>query len=117
LQALTSPNIYSVSEWSWRVGGLNLTYWEAQIGIHVVFSVLVPIMLVNLLFPRHRRRPYLRGGGLVVTGIVAVAGVALVRFTIVPTVDAGYQAPTAALVGFVLAIVALAVLALTVLPK
>ncbi|ADD39760.1 hypothetical protein [Stackebrandtia nassauensis] len=116
LQALTSPNMYDVSDWSLRVLGLNLTYWESQIGIHVVFSVLLPLMLMDLLFPHHKNRPYLRTGGLITTAVTAILGVALLRFTIAAAQDPGYQTPTSALIGFTLTIATLAFIALKLLP-
>ncbi|MER6950355.1 hypothetical protein ABT294_40685 [Nonomuraea sp. NPDC000554] len=117
LQALSSPNLYDAALWGPRVFGLNTTYWESQIGYHLAFSVVIPVMLTELLFPAHRDRPYLRRGGLVVAGVVAVLGVAIVRVTIPPVADPGYQAPVPVLVGSVLAIAVLAVLALRVLPR
>ncbi|WP_216363075.1 hypothetical protein, partial [Nocardia farcinica] len=65
LRALTSPNIYGAADWGLRAFGINWSYWVSQVGVHVVFSVLVPIMLTDLLFPAHRGRPYLHAPGLV----------------------------------------------------
>ncbi|GAB3678701.1 hypothetical protein [Saccharopolyspora tripterygii] len=93
LQALTSPRIYGAAEWGWRALGINWSYWESQIGVHVVFSVLIPVMLTNLLFPAHRGRPYLRTGGLIGVGALAVLGVLGLRVVISATEDPGYVAP------------------------
>jgi hypothetical protein len=116
LQALTSPNMYDATDWSLRVLGFNATYWESQVGIHVVFSVLIPILLADMLFPRHRARPYLRTGGLVTTAAFAVLGVAGLRFGIAAAEDPGYQAPLPALIGIAAAVAVLIVVALKVLP-
>ncbi|NBE98583.1 hypothetical protein FE391_33195 [Nonomuraea sp. KC401] len=116
LQALTSPTLYQAAEWGPRVLGLNTAYWESQIGYHAVFSVMIPIMLTDLIHPAHRDRPYLRRGGLIGVGAVAVLGVAMLRLFIPPTVDPGYQAPLPALAAFALACVVLSVIALKVLP-
>ncbi|MFD9948112.1 hypothetical protein ACFWYW_55080 [Nonomuraea sp. NPDC059023] len=78
--------------------------------------MLIPIMLVDILFPAHRDRPYLRPGGLAGVAALAVLGVGMVRMTIPPSQDPGYQAPVAVLAGVVLAVATLAVLALRVLP-
>ncbi|PZG24307.1 hypothetical protein C1I98_35765 [Spongiactinospora gelatinilytica] len=117
LQALSSPNLYQAAEWGPRVLGLNTAYWEAQAGYHVVFSVLIPIALTDLIHPAHRHRPYLRRGGLIGTAIVAVLGVAMVRVLIPPYMDPGYQAPAAVLIGIIALGCVLAVLALKVLPS
>lgn len=116
LQALSSPTLYGAAEWGPRVLGLNTTYWESQIGYHITFSVLIPILLTDLLFPQHRDRPYLRRGGLVGIAVCAVLGVGIVRATVPPTMDPGYQAPWTVLLGVTLAALLLGVLALRVLP-
>ncbi|GAA5162700.1 hypothetical protein GCM10023321_48670 [Pseudonocardia eucalypti] len=117
LQALTSPNLYHAAEWGPRVLGFNTTYWQSQIGYHTVFSVLVPVLLADLLFPRHRGRPYLRRGGLVTAGVAALVGVALLRVGIAATEDPGYQAPLPVVAGVVAAVAMLIYLALKVLPS
>lgn len=116
LQALTSPNLYNAADWGPRVLGFNTTYWESQIGYHAVFSVLIPVLLTDLLFPRHRGRPYLKRGGLVIVSIAAAIGVALLRVMIAATEDPGYQVPLPIIAGIVLAIVVLSFVALRVLP-
>lgn len=116
LQALTSPDMYGAADWGWRAAGVNWTYWESQIGVHVVFSVLLPIMLTDLIFPARRGRPYLRTGGLTGTGVLAVAGVVGLRVVISATEDPGYRTPWAWTAGFLVAIAVLAWTALCVLP-
>jgi len=116
LQALTSPNLYNAPEWGPRVLGFNTTYWESQIGYHTVFSVLIPVLLADLLFPRHRGRPYLRRGGLVLAGVAAVIGVALLRVLVAATEDPGYQTPLPVVLGVLAAVAVLLFVALRVLP-
>jgi hypothetical protein len=117
LQALTSPHLYNAAEWGPRVLGFNTTYWESQIGYHAVFSVLIPVTLADLLFPRHRGRPYLRRGGLHITGFAAVTGVALLRVVVAGGQDPGYQAPLAVVLGISAAAAVLLHVGLRVLPR
>lgn len=117
LQSLTSPKLYGAAHWAPRVLGINTAYAELNLVYHAVFSVLIPIALVELLFARHGRTPYLGRGGLVVTAVVAVLGAALMRISIPPAVDPGYQEPLAALLGFGVLVAVLAVIALRVLPR
>ena len=117
LQALTSTHMYSAAAWGPRVLGLNTTYWESQIGYHLAFTVLIPIALTELLFPRHADRPYLRGGGLAGTVVAFVAGVGLLRMFIAGVEDPGYQVPWPGLLGLLAGIAVLVVLALLVLPR
>ncbi|ANY09817.1 hypothetical protein AFB00_05335 [Pseudonocardia sp. HH130630-07] len=117
LQALTSPDMYGAADWGLRGLGINWTYWESQIGVHVVLSVLVPIALTGMLFPELKERPYLGTGGLIGTGALAVLGVLGLRYVISASEDPGYSTPTGATVAFGVAIVVLAVVALGVLPR
>ena len=116
LQALTSPHLYNAAHWGLRVLGLNLPYWEFNAVYHVVFTVLIPITLTNLVFPAHRARPYLTRGATWWTAIVAVLGVGIVRLAVPPSQDPGYQAPIGFLVGCGLAVLVLGVVALRILP-
>jgi hypothetical protein len=116
LQALTSPTIYGVAGWAPRILGLNSAYTELNIPYHAVFSVALPILLVDLIVPDLRHRPYLGRTGLIVAGVVFVLGVLLLRWT-TAFIDPGYQAPPAVLAAFVLAIAVLALLALRFVPR
>jgi hypothetical protein len=116
LQALTSPNLYNAAEWGPRVLGFNTTYWESQIGYHIVFSVLIPVLLADLLFPGDRGRPYLGRGGLVLVGIGAASGVGLLRMLIAAAEDPGYSTPGSVLAGIAVAVWVLGYVALRIVP-
>lgn len=117
LQALTSPRMYGAADWGLRALGVNLTYWESQIGVHVVLSVLVPIALANLLFPARCAEPYLSKRGLLGTGVLAVVGVIGLRVFLSGALDPGYRMPWGWAAAFLALIVALGLLALVVLPR
>src|SRR3954451_648123 len=85
LQSLTSPHLYGAAGWAPRLLGVNSDYTELNLPYHVVFSVVIPIALVESLFPALGAAPYLRRGGLVITTIVAVLGVALLRVSVPPS--------------------------------
>ncbi|MEV0663704.1 hypothetical protein ACIBI3_21000 [Actinomadura luteofluorescens] len=116
LQALTSPRMYGAADWGLRSLGVNWTYWESQIGVHVVLSVLVPIALVDLLFPHRRNRPYLGRRGFVGIGALAIVGVLGLRTIVSAIADSGYQMPWGAMVVFTVLIIGLALLALKCVP-
>jgi hypothetical protein len=116
LQALTSPHLYHAASWGARVLGLNLPYWEANAIYHAVFTVIIPIALTQLLFPGHRARPYLGVTGTTVAAVVAVLGVAVLRATVPPSQDPGYQAPVPFVLGILVAVIALGIIALALLP-
>lgn len=112
LQALTSPRMYDAAGWGLHFLGVNWTYWESQIGVHMALSVLVPIALVDLLFPHRRDRPYLGRGGFIGIGALAIVGVLGLRTIVSATQDPGYQMPWGAMVVFTVLIIGLALLAL-----
>ena len=110
LQSLTSPHLYGAAEWAPRVLGVNTAYALLNLVYHPIFSVAVPIALTERLFAGHGPRPYLRRGGLIATGIVALLGAGLLRISIPPSEDPGYTMP--GLTGAVVAVLALAVVVL-----
>ncbi|MEV0235666.1 hypothetical protein [Nonomuraea sp. NPDC050786] len=117
LQALTSPTLYGVAGWAPRVLGLNSAYTELNLPYHAVFSVALPILLLDLVFPGLRRQPYLGRAGLVAAGVVFVLGAVLLRLTVTAVIDPGYQAPPAVVIGCLLAVALLAVIALRLNPR
>ncbi|MFI6326285.1 hypothetical protein ACIBG8_52805 [Nonomuraea sp. NPDC050556] len=113
LQALSSPTLYGVAGWAPRVLGLNSAYTELNLVYHAVFSVALPILLVELLFPRQGTRPYLGKVGLACAGVVFVLGAGVLRAMTALFMDPGYTMPLPVLLGCLLAIVLLAVAAFT----
>ncbi|GHE26409.1 hypothetical protein GCM10017673_30240 [Streptosporangium violaceochromogenes] len=116
LQALSSPTMWGVAGWAPRFLGLNSAYAELNLPYHAVFSVALPILLADLVFPSLRDRPYLGRAGVGVAAVVFVLGGLLLRVTVVTSVDPGYRAPVAVPAGCVVAVALLAVVALRVLP-
>lgn len=114
LQSLTSPHLYGAAQWAPRLFGLNTAYAELVLVYHPVFSVVIPVALVELLFAGHGRAPYLRRGGLIATGIVALLGAGLLRIAVPPTEDPGYLLPLPAALLITVLAVALVVLAVRV---
>ncbi|GAA0256845.1 hypothetical protein GCM10009527_061070 [Actinomadura nitritigenes] len=117
LQSLTSPHLYGAAGWGPRPFGVNAPYAELNLPYHAVFSVLVPIALVELVFRRHGRAAYLRRGGLAVTGLVAALGALLLRVLVPPSEDPHYSLPGGAALTILALCAALTVLALGVLPR
>lgn len=109
LQSLTSPHLYGAADWAPRLLGLNTAYTEVNLVYHSVFSVTVPVLLVELMFAGQGERAYVRKGGLILTGVVAVLGTGLLRVLVPPSEDPGYQMPVAAIVAIALVTLAVAV--------
>lgn len=117
LQALTSPRMYGAADWGFRALGVNWTYWESQIGVHVVLSVLLPIAITDLLFPSQKGHPYLGRLGLIVTSTLAILGVLGLRYLISATEDPGYQAPWGMSLLFIALIGTLLLFSLFIVPR
>ncbi|WP_335986972.1 hypothetical protein [Glycomyces sp. MUSA5-2] len=116
LQALTSPHLYDAADWGARILGFNVPYWFANTGYHAVFTVAIPIALTRLLFPSHRNRPYIGRFGLTSTAIVMALGVLVLRVSVPPSEDPGYQAPLPFVIGCLAVVLVVGVLALTAVP-
>jgi hypothetical protein len=68
------------------------------------------VILVEYLFARHGRAPYLRRGGVIAAGVIALLGAALLRVSVPPSADPGYTMPVAAVL--VVSLLAAAVMVL-----
>ncbi|WP_203995502.1 hypothetical protein [Virgisporangium aurantiacum] len=111
LQSLTSRHLYGAADWAPRLFGLNTAYAEANLAYHAVFSVTIPIVLVEA---RFGAAPYLRRGGVIGTGVVALLGAALLRISVPPSEDPGYTMSLSAVLLTVAVVAALVVVGLRV---
>ncbi|MET0495089.1 MAG: hypothetical protein ABW000_18360 [Actinoplanes sp.] len=114
LQSLTSPHLYDAAGWAPRVLGVNTAYTLLNLVYHPIFSIAVPIALVEILFARHGTAPYLRRGGLITTGVIALLGAVLLRVSVPPTEDPGYTMPLTAALIIAAVAVTVAVIALRI---
>ncbi|MEV7628285.1 hypothetical protein [Actinoplanes sp. NPDC089786] len=111
LQSLTSPHLYGAAGWAPRLFGLNTAYTEVNLVYHAVFSITIPILLVEF---RYGARPYLRRGGVITAGVVALLGAGLIRVVVPPAEDPGYTMPPLAALIIAVAAAAVVVAALKV---
>ncbi|HZR39370.1 MAG TPA: hypothetical protein VFB12_04595 [Ktedonobacteraceae bacterium] len=116
-QSLFNPTLYNASHWGARIFGINGVYTEFVIVIHAIWSVAIPILLTDLLFPAQRNVPYLGRIGLIVTGICYVLSFALLWVTAIGFIAPGYMAPPILHILVVLIVIVLVVVALGVLPR
>jgi len=110
LQSLTSPHLYGAAGWAPRLFGVNTAYTELNLVYHALFSVTIPVIVVEFLFAAHGTAPYLRRGGVVSAGVIALLGAALLRVSVPPSEDPGYTMPLPAVV--IVALLAAAVVLL-----
>jgi hypothetical protein len=118
LRAFFDPTIYGglPAAWGARVLGVNGTYTLVQLVNHAVWSVAVPVLLVELALPRYRARPWLGGFGLTGAALAYVGGAGLLALSARTQLSPGYTAPAAALLGCAVVVIGLGVAALRVVP-
>jgi len=111
-QSFFNPTLFRAGEIGGRAMGVNFVWTEWTVGYHILWSLLIPIALTELLFPEHRSEPWLTSGGLVAAGVCYVVGVAVIAMAFRRTVAPDFRAPQLHLILTVLAAFVLAVLAL-----
>ncbi len=112
IQSIFNPNLFNAGSLGGRALGVNWVWTMWTIGYHIVWSIGIPILLAELLFPARRREPWLGRVGMIIVGVLYVLGIlaiaAIYRFAIAPD----FQPPLllnlfAALVAILLVVVAL----------
>jgi hypothetical protein len=88
LQSMFNPNLFNAGLLGGQALGVNWVWVQWTIGYHVVWSISIPILLTELLFPERRAGPWLGRAGVIVAGVVYAAGAlalgAITRLAIAP---------------------------------
>ncbi len=92
-QTIFNPNLFNAATVGGRFLGVNWIFSEWVIGYHVVWSILIPIWLTEILFPSHRAEPWLGHMGVIVFGVIYALGALAIGFFVRSTVAPGFQAP------------------------
>jgi hypothetical protein len=91
LGSLFNPTLFNAGLVGGRLLGVNWTWTEWTLGYHAIWSISIPILLTELIFPARRVEPWLGKVGLVVAGLVYLAGVAfltaIMRLVVTPGAD------------------------------
>jgi hypothetical protein len=112
LQSLFNPNLFNagIVGGSWL--GVNWIWSEWTIGYHIIWSISIPILLAELLFPARRAEPWLGRTGMIIAGVLyavgALALAAIFRLVVAPD----FRAAAPLLIGAALVAVALVAVAL-----
>ena len=112
IQSTFNPDLFNAGILGGRLFGVNWVWSQWTIGYHIVWSISIPILLVELLFPARLAEPWLGRTGLAIAAgvyaIGALAVAAIFRLVIAPD----FRAPAALMIGAALVAAALAALAL-----
>jgi hypothetical protein len=112
IQSMFDPNMFNAGLVGGRALGINWIWTMWTIGYHIVWSISIPILLAELIFPARRTEPWLGRVGVIVVAVLyilgAVALTAIYRFAVAPD----FQIPVllnlfAALVAILLIVLAL----------
>ncbi|MBI3477927.1 MAG: hypothetical protein HY010_19510 [Acidobacteria bacterium] len=63
-----------------RVWGVNWIYFLFMLGFESVFITLVPVQIVELIFPKRRHEPWLRTRGIVIASVIFLLGAVIAWF-------------------------------------
>jgi hypothetical protein len=112
IQSMFNPNLFNAGLLGGIALGVNWVWVQWTIGYHIVWSIAIPILLTELLFPARRAEPWLGRTGVIIAGvgytIGALAVAAIFRLVIAPD----FRAPVIPLIGAALLAAGLVALAL-----
>lgn len=112
IQSLFNPNLFNAGRVGGRALGINWIWTEWTLGYHVLWSIIIPILLTELLFPDRRNEPWLGKLGVTCMGGLYVLGTTIValayRFALAPD----FRAPLLLNIGAGLLVIVLVALAL-----
>jgi hypothetical protein len=112
IQSLFNPDLFQAGLIGGRAVGVNWVWSEWTVGYHAVFSILIPILLTELLFPTRKDKAWLGWKGLTITGVAYVLSAMAIGAFFRSTLAPGFRAPPTHLIGASLVALALAALAI-----
>jgi hypothetical protein len=112
IQSMFNPNLFNAGLLGGTVLGVNWVWVQWTIGYHIMWSIGIPILLTELLFPARRAEPWLGRTGVIIAGVAyaigALAVAAIFRLVIAPD----FRTPVIPLIGAALLAAGLVALAL-----
>jgi hypothetical protein len=113
VQSFFNPDLFQAAAIGGRALGVNWVWSEWTVGYHILWSLLIPILLAELLFPSQRTEPWLKIGGMAVAGACFTLGVTVIGIAFRRTIAPTFRASAAHLAVTALAAAVLTVLALS----
>lgn len=112
LQSIFNPNLFNAGLVGGRGLGVNWVWAQWTVGYHIIWSITIPILLAELLFPAHRTEPWLGRIGTTVAAVVYAIGVVVLGVIFRYAVAPGFRTPIILAVIAFLIVAALVVTAL-----
>lgn len=95
LQTLFNPDFVNAAKFGGRWLGVNFVLTQWEIGYHVVWSICIPILITDLLFPARRTQQWLGQLGVSVCAIVYVLAALVLGTAFRKVIMPGFHAPFA----------------------
>jgi hypothetical protein len=112
IQSFFNPDLFQAGLLGGRAFGVNWVWTEWTVGYHVLWSIIIPILLAELLFPARRAEPWLGKAGVVAAAVAYALGALAIAVIFRRAVAPDFQAPAGLMVGAALLAAGLAALAL-----
>jgi len=112
LQSMFNPDLFNAGVVGARALGVNWIWTEWTVGYHVVWSISIPILLAELLFPDRRAEPWLGRVGVAVAAVLFVVGTVALAAIFRIFVTPHFRTPPILAAGAALVVVGLVALAL-----
>jgi hypothetical protein len=94
LQTLFNPDYVNAAKFGGRWLGVNFVLTQWEIGYHVVWSICIPILITDLLFPARRSQRWLGQFGVSVCVIVYLLAALILGVGFRKVVMPGFHAPS-----------------------
>jgi hypothetical protein len=111
-QTLFNPDLFRAALIGGRALGVNGVWSEWVVGYHAVYSIAIPILLVELLFPARGDQPWLGPKALAAVSVLYVLSAALIGVAFRTVIAPGFRAPMPLMVGTTLLVVGLGMAAI-----
>jgi hypothetical protein len=95
VQSFFNPDLFQAGAIGGRALGVNWVWSEWTVGYHILWSLLIPILLTELLFPDRRTEPWLKTGGMAAAGICFALGATVIGVAFRRTIAPTFRAPAA----------------------
>jgi hypothetical protein len=95
LQTLFNPDFINAAKFGGRWLGVNFVLTQWEIGYHVVWSICIPILITELLFPAHRTQRWLGQLGVSICAIAFVLAALVLGVAFRKIIMPGFHAPFA----------------------
>jgi hypothetical protein len=112
IQSLFNPDLFNAGILGGRALGVNWVWSQWTVGYHVVWSIIIPILLAELLFPARRAEPWLGQTGVALAGVVYILGALAIAAIFWLVITPNFRAPLVLLGGTALLIIGLVAVAL-----